>query len=78
VFAPAAKAAKVNGGINPNQHRHHAASYWIGRGANILQVSRLLGHRRPSITLDVYASLMPSSFDSLVRMPPDRELPGVR
>jgi integrase len=77
VFAPAAKAAKVNGGISPNQLRHHAASYWIGRGANILQVSRLLGHKRPSITLDVYASLMPSSFDSLIRMPSDRELPGV-
>lgn len=75
VFGPAAEAAKVNGGISPNQLRHHAASYWIGRGANILQVSRLLGHKRPSITLDVYASLMPSSFDSLIQMSSDRGLP---
>ncbi|HEX9124541.1 MAG TPA: site-specific integrase [Actinomycetota bacterium] len=65
VFEPAAEAAKVNGSISPNQLRHHAASYWIGKGANILQVSKLLGHSKPSITLDVYSRLF---GDSLLRL----------
>jgi integrase len=67
-FDPAAEAAKVNDGMTVNQLHHHAASFWIARGANILQVSRLLGHAKPSITLDVYAQLLPSGFDTLSTM----------
>lgn len=35
--------------------RHTAASLWISEGADIVYVSRVLGHSSPSITLDVYA-----------------------
>lgn len=75
VFAPAAASAGVNHGISPNQLRHHAASYWISRGANILQVSRLLGHAKPSITLDVYAGLFSDDLLRLATIP--AELPGL-
>jgi integrase len=69
VFAPAARSAGVNDGISPNQLRHHAASYWIRKGANILQVSKLLGHSKPSITLDVYASLFSDDLLRLASIP---------
>lgn len=38
--------------------RHTFASLHIERGTNIVQLSRLLGHHKPSFTLDVYGSLM--------------------
>lgn len=37
--------------------RHTAASLWISEGADVVYVSRVLGHASPSITLDVYAGL---------------------
>jgi len=71
VFSPAADRAGVNHGISPNQLRHHAASYWISKGANILQVSRLLGHAKPSITLDVYSALFTDDLLRLAAIPSD-------
>ena len=38
--------------------RHTFASLHIERGTNIVQLSRLLGHHKPSFTLDVYAHLL--------------------
>jgi integrase len=38
--------------------RHYAVSKLIEQGANILLVSRVAGHSRPSVTLDVYGHLM--------------------
>ena len=40
--------------------RHSAASLMLTHGIPVLVVSRVLGHSRPSITLDVYGHLMPS------------------
>lgn len=37
----------------------------IGAGANILIVSRMLGHRNSQITLTTYAHLYPSDFDAI-------------
>jgi integrase len=38
--------------------RHAFASLHIERGTNIVRLSRLLGHHKPSFTLDVYAHLL--------------------
>lgn len=41
--------------------RHTAASLMLSHGVPVLVVSRMLGHSRPSITLDVYGHLIPSA-----------------
>jgi integrase len=40
--------------------RHTAASLMLNHEFPVLVVSRVLGHSRPSITLDMYGHLMPS------------------
>ena len=40
--------------------RHTAASLMLNHNVPVLVVSRMLGHSRPSITLDVYGHLIPS------------------
>lgn len=65
VFSKAAARAGVNGGITPGDLRHHAAAHAIHHGASVLQVSKMLGHAKPSITLDVYADLFADSLDEL-------------
>ena len=39
---------------------HTAASLMLNHGIPIIVVSRMLGHAKPSITLDVYGHLLPS------------------
>lgn len=34
-------------------------------GANVLAVSRMLGHKDPSVTLRIYANLFDSDFDAV-------------
>lgn len=41
--------------------RHAHASYLLGNGVDVVSVSRRLGHRRVSTTLDIYAHLVPYS-----------------
>lgn len=41
--------------IHPHTFRHTAASIMISRGVDILTVSKMLGHRNTSMTLDVYS-----------------------
>lgn len=41
----------------PHSLRHTAASLAVSAGASVLVVCRLLGHSKPSVTLDVYAGL---------------------
>jgi integrase len=57
----AAERAGLNGGDRPNLRfhdlRHTFASLLIAEGANIVFVSRQLGHASPDITLRVYAHL---------------------
>jgi len=40
--------------------RHTAASLMLNHGIPVIVVSRMLGHAKPSITLDVYGHLLPS------------------
>lgn len=55
-FQRAAERAGL-GHLTPNDLRHSAASFAIAHGANVYDVQRMLGHARPSITLDVYGEL---------------------
>jgi len=43
--------------IRVHDARHSCASMWIATGADVVAVSRALGHRDPSITLKVYSHL---------------------
>jgi len=48
--------------------RHTAASLMLNRGIPVIVVSRILGHARPSITLDVYGHLMPTMQDEAAKL----------
>jgi integrase len=65
IFGGAAQRAGVNHGLSPNDLRHYAASFAIGHGADVFSVQRMLGHARPSITLDIYAREWENSAETL-------------
>ena len=46
--------------------RHSAASLLINEGFDLLEVSRRLGHKRPSTTMNIYAHLFPTKQEALV------------
>ena len=46
--------------------RHSAVPLWISMGANLLQVSRWLGHSSVQITADVYGHLFPETNDAVI------------
>lgn len=48
---------------SPHQMRHTYATIALGAGVSIAAVSRILGHSKTSITLDVYGHAMPSDMD---------------
>ncbi|WP_311342558.1 tyrosine-type recombinase/integrase [Corynebacterium riegelii] len=51
--------------VTPHGLRHVAAGLMISAGANVLAVSRQLGHADPSITLRVYAALFDEDLDAV-------------
>lgn len=64
-FTSAVERAKIQGSFTPNMLRHSAASFAIANGGNVYHVQKMLGHARPSITLDVYGELWDSSQEEL-------------
>lgn len=73
-FLPARKRAKLRDSLRLHDLRHYAVSRLIEQGANVLLVSKVAGHARPSVTLDVYAHLFKEGlaeaaerFDPLAR-----------
>ena len=48
--------------------RHTFSSVLLARGESIAAVAKWLGHANPTITLRVYAHLMPSSEDNTRRI----------
>lgn len=44
---------------------HTCASLAVSSGANVLAVSRMLGHKDPSVTLRIYADLFDSDLDAV-------------
>lgn len=61
-FDAAAKGAGV-GGLTPHELRHTAASLAVSAGASVLALQRMLGHDKPSTTLDVYSDLFDEDLD---------------
>ncbi|MEW6060059.1 MAG: site-specific integrase [Actinomycetota bacterium] len=66
ILGPAAREANLSG-LRPNDLRHSAASFAIAQGANVYDVQKMLGHARPSITLDVYGELWEGSQERLAK-----------
>jgi integrase len=64
VFSPAAERAGLPG-LRVNDLRHSAVSWAISLGANVYDVQRMVGHSKPSITLDVYRELWDTSQEPL-------------
>jgi integrase len=64
-FAPAAARAAITTKISPNDLRHYAVKFAIGQGADVFAVQRMLGHAKPSITLDIYGSEWETSAETL-------------
>jgi len=56
-FLPARKRSGLRDSLRLHDLRHCAVSRLIEQGANVLLVSRVAGHARASVTLDVYAHL---------------------
>jgi integrase len=66
--------AKLRETMRLHDLRHYAVSRLIEQGANVLLVSKVAGHARPSVTLDVYSHLFTEGlreaadrFDPLAR-----------
>ncbi|MDI6815790.1 MAG: site-specific integrase, partial [Actinomycetota bacterium] len=65
-FEPALEKAGLRR-ITPHAMRHSYASALLSAGEPIQNVSRLLGHADPSITLRVYAHVLPESASSTAK-----------
>ena len=52
-------------GFTPHALRHTAASLAVNAGANVLTVQRMPGHKKPSMTLDVYSDLFDGDLDEV-------------
>jgi integrase len=63
-FVGAVKRAKVQR-VTPHDLRHSCASLAISGGANVLALSKMLGHTSAKITLDVYADLFDTDLDAV-------------
>jgi integrase len=48
--------------------RHTFASLLLSRGANVVYVSKMLGHSSPKITLDRYSHYMPSENEGMINL----------
>ena len=48
--------------------RHTFASVMLSRGFPLIEVSRILGHSSPQVTLNVYSHAMPNANQSLIAM----------
>ncbi|WP_218720757.1 site-specific integrase [Nocardia sp. MH4] len=63
-FDAAAKAAGLEG-LTPHELRHTAASLAVSEGASVLALQRMLGHDKPSTTLDFYSDLFDDDLDDV-------------
>jgi integrase len=64
-WVPARRAAGLPA-LRIHDLRHSAVPLWIAMGANLLQVSRWLGHSTVQITADVYGHLFPETNDLVI------------
>ncbi|MEV0363958.1 tyrosine-type recombinase/integrase [Nocardia fusca] len=61
----ASATAAERSGLTPHEMRHTAASLAVSQGASVLAVQRMLGHDKPSTTLDVYSDLFDDDLDEV-------------
>jgi integrase len=52
-------------GISPKTLRHTAGSLALASGASVVTVSKLLGHRNVTTTMNIYSHMLPDDFDAL-------------
>ncbi|WP_067647013.1 tyrosine-type recombinase/integrase [Nocardia harenae] len=52
-------------GLTPHELRHNAASLAVSQDASVLALQRMLGHGKPSTTLDFYADLFDDDLDDV-------------
>ena len=64
-LSPALERANLPATITPHNLRDTCASLAIQAGATVLAVSRILGHKDPSVTLRHYAALFPNELDAV-------------
>jgi integrase len=65
VWKPAREAARFPS-LRFHDLRHSAVPLWVEMGANLLQVSRWLGHSSVQITADVYGHLFSETNDAVM------------
>lgn len=63
-FLPALAKAGIQN-FTFHELRHTAVSHLIASGANILTISKIVGHANPSITLNVYSHLLPDALEGV-------------
>ena len=63
-FAPALSKAGIQD-FTFHELRHTAVSHLIASGANILTISKIVGHANPSITLNVYSHMLPDALEGV-------------
>jgi len=73
-FKPAIESAGLKG-VRIHDLRHTAVSHQLRAGANLLAISKIAGHAKPSTTLNVYAHELDDSLDT-IRTTIDEMLPG--
>lgn len=64
-WGPSQRSAGLPAGLRVNDLRHSAVSFAVAHGANVYAVQRMVGHSKPSITLDVYGELWDDSQEQL-------------
>jgi integrase len=64
-FIPAVGRADIRHHLSPNDLRHYAVKFSIAHGADVFAVQKMLGHAKPSITLDVYGAEWESHAEEL-------------
>jgi site-specific recombinase XerD len=64
VFDRAAESVGLDG-LHPHELRHTAASLAIAFGANVKVVQQMLGHKSPTMTLDLYGHLFADQLDEV-------------
>lgn len=66
------------GEVTPHTLRHTAGSLALSEGASVATVQKLLGHRNPTTTMNVYAHMLPDDFDNLAAAMDAASLPVKR
>lgn len=62
------KQKGIGGHNHPHKFRHSFASNLLRNGGNIIAVSKLMRHATPSITLNIYAHILPNDLEQTLKL----------